>query len=71
MKVLQTLKILKYILVVWIVIHGIRALIVVSMFMLGLPSVELFGGSLIALVTGVIIYRVIDGELKKHNNLER
>lgn len=68
MSLLKTLKILKYILIVWVVIHGIRAVIVFSMFIVGSPGVDIFGGSMVALVTGIIVYRVIDQELNNAKN---
>lgn len=68
MSLLKTLKILKYILIVWVVIHGIRAIIVLSMFILGSPDVDIFGGSMIALVIGIIVYRIIDQELNNAKN---
>lgn len=65
MTLLKTLKILKYILLAWVVIHSIRAVVVLSLFMVEAPGFDIIGGSMIAVVTGVIMYRVIDQELNK------
>lgn len=65
MRLLQILKIVKYILLVWIVVHSIRMVIVLSLFMAGNPGFDIIGGSMIALITGMIIYRVINQEVRK------
>lgn len=65
MRLLQILKIVKYMLLVWIVVHSIRMVIVLSLFMAGNPGFDIIGGSMIALITGMIIYRVINQEVRK------